>query len=147
MKKLILPDNYTDRITPCHITSLNPGEIFVFGSNQHGWHGGGAAAAAMEYFGAVWGQGDGLQGQSYAISTMESFDEMVDNVDRFIAFAKDHTEMTFLVTPIGCGIAGYDASEIAPLFEDAVQLDNVFLPEMFWEELKSIPEQESTKEG
>lgn len=135
ISRMNIPSNYTSRITPERISSLKQGEIFVFGSNKRGMHGAGAARAAVDHFGAIWGQGDGLQGQSYAISTMESFAEMIDNVNRFIAFAKVHTEMTFLVTPIACGIAGYNPSQIAPLFKDAVELDNVWLPEKFWKEL------------
>ncbi len=131
-----IPSNYIDRITPARVTSLKPGEIFVFGSNKHGMHGAGAARTAVDLFGAIWGQGDGLQGQSYGISTMESFAEMIENVNRFIAFAKVHSELTFLVTPIACGIAGYNPSQIAPLFKDAIELDNVWLPERFWDELK-----------
>lgn len=131
-----IPSNYIDRITPARVTSLKPGEIFVFGSNKHGMHGAGAARMAVDLFGAVWGQGDGLQGQSYGISTMESFAEMIENVNRFIAFAKVHSELTFLVTPIACGIAGYNPSQIAPLFKDSIDLDNVWLPERFWDELK-----------
>ena len=133
-----IPNNYTSRITPELISVLKPGEIFVFGSNKRGMHGGGAARAAVDYFGAIWGQGDGLQGQSYAISTMESFAEMIDNVNRFIAFAKVRTELTFLVTPIACGIAGYNPSQIAPLFKNAVELENVWLPECFWDEFKKL---------
>lgn len=90
---------------------------------------GGAARVAMERFGAVWGVGEGLQGRSYAIPTMEGFEAIRPAVDRFIDFARQHPEMTFLVTPIGCGIAGYSPEEIAPLFKDAVELENVWLPE------------------
>lgn len=120
------------RITPAMISSLKPGEVFVFGSNMHGHHMAGAAAAAMRHFGAEWGVGDGLCGQSYAISTMEGLEETEKNVSRFISFARLHSEFTFLVTPIGCGIAGYTPSEIAPLFAEAVELENVCLPESFW---------------
>ena len=121
------------RITPKWITSLQKDEIFVFGSNINGMHGGGAARVAMDKFGAVWGQGEGLQGQSYAIPTMEGLANIPPVVDRFIAFAKDHPELKFFVTPIGCGIAGYTEDEIAPLFKEATKLDNVFLPTGFWQ--------------
>lgn len=127
-----------DRITPDLVRSLGPDEIFVFGSNRAGSHGGGAAAAAYRYFGAVWGQGVGLQGQSYAIPTMEGgVDYIGGYVDEFIIFAKNHPELKFLVTEIGCGIAGFTPQEIAPLFRDALSLSNVSLPRRFWEVLKA----------
>ena len=117
------------RTTPNLINELQPGEIFVFGSNLAGMHGGGAAYAAYCKFGAIWGQGVGLQGQSYAIPTMQGGVETIKPyVDEFIAFAREHTELTFLVTRIGCGIAGFRDEQIAPLFEDAHQLSNVVLP-------------------
>ena len=94
------------RTTPERIAQLAPGEIFVFGSNLEGHHGGGAAFTAYRKFGAVWGQGVGLQGQSYGIPTMQGGVETIrPYVDEFIAFARQHTELTFLVTRIGCGIA------------------------------------------
>lgn len=128
-------DNYNHRITPDMITRLEPGQIFVFGSNIHGFHGGGAARIALEKFGAVYGQGDGLQGQSYAISSMEGLENMAKHVDNFIAFAKQHPELTFLVTRIGCGIAGYTVPEVAPLFSAATEVENIWLPKEFWEVL------------
>lgn len=117
------------RTTPNHIDKLQPGEIFVFGSNLLGMHAGGAARAAYHKFGAVMGQGVGLQGQSYAIPTMQGGVETIKPyVDEFIDFARQHTELTFLVTRIGCGIAGFRDEEIAPLFTEAHQLSNVVLP-------------------
>ena len=118
------------RTTPEFITELQPGEIFVFGSNLRGMHGGGAAYIAYRKFGAVMGQGVGLQGQSYAIPTMQGGVETIrPYVDEFIAFAKEHPELTFLVTRIGCGIAGFDDADISPLFEQAHSVDNIVLPE------------------
>lgn len=111
------------------ITSLAPGEIFVFGSNATGQHGGGAARQAAEQFGAVWGEGHGLHGQSYAIDTMSGLDVIEEEVARFVDFATAHPELRFLVTPIGCGIAGYQPSEIAPFFRGSPA--NVVLPEKF----------------
>ena len=117
------------RTTPNHIDKLQPGEIFVFGSNLRGMHAGGAARAAYHKFGAVMGQGVGLQGQSYAIPTMQGGVETIKPyVDEFIDFARQHSELTFLVTRIGCGIAGFRDEEIAPLFAEAHQLSNVVLP-------------------
>jgi len=117
------------RTTPENITSLAPNEIFVFGSNLSGMHGGGAAWVAYRKFGAIMGQGVGLQGQSYGIPTMQGGVETIrPYVDEFIGFAKSHPELTFLVTRIGCGIAGFDDAEIAPLFEAAHEVDNIILP-------------------
>ena len=118
------------RTTPEFITELQPGEIFVFGSNLGGMHGGGAALVAYRKFGAIMGQGIGLQGQSYAIPTMQGGVETIrPYVDEFIAFAKAHPELTFLVTRIGCGIAGFTDEEIAPLFSKAHNITNIVLPE------------------
>ena len=118
--------------TPGWITELKPDEVFVFGSNLMGAHGGGAAHVAYKQFGAVWGQGVGLQGQSYAIPTMQGGVETIKPyADEFIAFAKAHPELFFFVTRIGCGIAGFDDDEIAPLFADARALENVCLPASF----------------
>ena len=129
-------DNYQDRIAPDNINSLKNNEIFVFGSNLEGMHGGGAARAAVTKFGAVMGQGVGLQGQSYAIPTMQGGVETIrPYVDEFINFAKRHPELTFLVTRIGCGIAGFDDKEIAPLFIGAINVPNIHLPLSFWKEL------------
>ncbi len=117
------------RTTPEFITELKPNEIFVFGSNLKGMHGGGAAYIAYRKFGAIMGQGVGLQGQSYGIPTMQGGVETIrPYVDEFIAFAKDHPELTFLVTRIGCGIAGFDDEDIAPLFQQAHDVENIVLP-------------------
>lgn len=117
-----------------HIVSLKSNEIFVFGSNLEGVHGGGAALLAQRKFGAVYGQGVGLAGQSYAIPTMHGGPiGIAPYVDDFIKFAKAHPELKFYVTRIGCGIAGFDDEEIAPLFKDAVDLENVILPKSFFD--------------
>lgn len=114
------------------ISHLAPHEVFVFGSNLAGHHAGGAARAAMQRFGAVWGQGTGLQGQSYAIPTMQGGVETIEPyVMEFTEFAEKHPELTFLVTRIGCGIAGFRDEEIAPLFSRAAALTNVQLPLSF----------------
>lgn len=118
------------RTTPEFITELQPNEIFVFGSNLKGMHGGGAAYIAYRKFGAIMGQGVGLQGQSYGIPTMQGgVDTIRPYVDEFIEFAKGHPELTFLVTRIGCGIAGFTDDEIAPLFKQAHSVENIVLPE------------------
>ena len=127
---------FQNRITPEFIKSLKRNEIFVFGSNLHGMHGGGAARIAVEKFGAIMGQGVGLQGQSYAIPTMQGGpNTILPYVEEFIAFAKQHPELTFLVTKIGCGIAGFTPREIAPLFAGAVDVENIHLPMDFWKEI------------
>ena len=129
-----MEDKKKGRITPSWIDSLKENEIFVFGSNLAGMHGGGAARIARLHFGAVMGKGVGLQGQSYAIPTMQGGVETIrPYVDDFIAYAKHHQELHFLVTPIGCGIAGFEAEDIAPLFESAKEMKNISLPESFWE--------------
>lgn len=118
--------------TPDYITELKADEVFVFGSNLAGMHGSGAAWVAYRQFGAVMGQGVGLQGQSYAIPTMQGGVETIKPyVDEFIAFAKQHPELFYYVTRIGCGIAGFRDSEIAPLFAEAVGVANICLPESF----------------
>ena len=125
------------RISPRWIDSLEENEIFVFGSNLQGMHGGGAARVAHEKFGAVWGEGIGLQGQSYAIPTMHGgVDAIAPYVNDFIAFAKEHPELKFLVTEIGCGIAGFRISEMAPLFKEALDITNIYLPQRFIEVLE-----------
>lgn len=118
--------------TPENIISLGEDEIFVFGSNLAGIHAGGAARVAYERFGAVMGQGVGLQGQSYAIPTMQGGVETIKPyVDDFIDLAREWDQTTFYVTRIGCGIAGFTDREIAPLFADALELYNVRLPKSF----------------
>lgn len=122
------------RYTPERITVLKTNEVFVFGSNIYGHHSGGAARIAMELFGAIWGKGIGLQGRSYAIPTMQGGVETIKPyVDDFIRFAKSHKELTFYVTRIGCGIAGFNDKDIAPLFADALNMENVILPKPFVE--------------
>ena len=125
------------RITPNHITELKPNEIFVFGSNLQGYHGGGAARLAMNQWGAVWGQGTGLQGQTYAIPTMQGgIGTIRPYIDQFIKFAQNDPERTFLVTEIGCGIAGFRPADIAPLFKNSINIPNIWLPQRFWEILQ-----------
>ena len=123
---------YTREFTPERIMTLKPNEIFVFGSNLDGYHGGGAARIAMDRFGAVWGQGVGLQGQCYAIPTMQGGVKTIKPyVDEFVAFAEQHPEYKFLVTRIGCGIAGFANEQIAPLFQEALNVENIILPKVF----------------
>lgn len=125
-----------DRVSPERIDSLKQNEIFVFGSNLAGHHDGGAAFAAMRKFGAVYGQGKGLQGRSYAIPTTGNPHIMCDAIDEFIYFAKCHPEMRFLVTAIGCGHGGWTPEQVAPLFKDAVDVQNIALPKSFWDVIR-----------
>lgn len=121
------------RISQKWIDKLNENEIFVFGSNLDGWHGGGAAKLAMKW-GAIWGQGVGLQGKTYAIPTMHGgVDVIKPYIDDFLLFAQNNPEFKFLVTEIGCGIAGFTVKEIAPLFIDSINISNIYLPESFYE--------------
>jgi len=128
------------RITNENIQELKPNEIFVFGSNLSGIHGGGAARLAFEKFNANWGTPIGIQGNSYAIPTKSeniqytlSVDVIKTYVDEFLEFAKQHKNLTFLVTEIGCGLAGHSPIDIAPLFHEAKNIENIHLPEVFWE--------------
>ena len=131
------------KTTPENITKLDSSQIFVFGSNQSGRHGKGAAKTALGW-GAVYGQAEGLQGKTYAIPSKDKsirrtllIDEIKPYVDRFIEFAKQHPKMTFLVTEIGCGLAGLKPKQVAPLFTEAKNVDNIWLPSRFWHKLNS----------
>jgi hypothetical protein len=132
-------------VTPNHIKELKEDEIFVFGSNRQGRHGKGAALTARNKFGAIYGQSEGLQGQSYAIITKElrkdyqpvSLQEVKEGVDTFIQFAKDNKHLTFYVVELGCNLAYFTVEEIAPLFKSATKLKNVYLPEKFVNNLQT----------
>ena len=125
-------ENKRYEYTPEQIDKLVEGEIFVFGSNPWGVHNSGAARCALQRFGAIMGQDVGLQGRSYAIpTTCENVAEIKPHVDEFITFAKENSNLVFLVTQIGCGVAGFKVEQIAPLFRDALGLDNIILPEPF----------------
>ena len=129
-------ENYPkNRVTPLFIDRLEKNEIFVFGSNLEGNHTGGAAKTAL-HWGAELGEGTGLQGNTYAIPTMfRTVRYIPEYVNEFIRYAKEHPENVFLVTEIGCGIAGFTPKEIAPIFRDAVPVQNIHLPKRFWEAL------------
>jgi len=116
--------------TPDRVSSLEPNQIFVFGSNDQGQHAGGAARTAVDHFGAVWGQARGLQGQSYAIVTVGkgvSVETIRAEVAEFNTFARANPRLTFLMTKIGSGIAGFPEAEMRALF-GAETPENVWLP-------------------
>lgn len=130
------------KTTPENITKLAEHEVFVFGSNLSGRHGKGAAKTALQW-GAKWGQASGIMGKTYGIPTKDatikrtlSIDEIRPFVDEFIDWATYHTKNVFLVTEIGCGLAGYNPKDIAHLFKRAVGIGNIILPERFINELK-----------
>ena len=126
-------------MTPEWIEELSDDEVFVFGSNVLGHHNGGAARIARKKFGAKMGHPRGLQGKSYAIPTVGlSLSDIEEEVDRFCTFASIHDELTFSVTPIGCGVAGFTPKDIAPMFAPTVLMENVILPEVFWDELMKM---------
>lgn len=126
------------RFTPNNISHLENNEIFVFGSNEAGIHGAGAAKLAFDRFGAVWGIGVGHQGKTYAIPTKDSkirtldLVSIADYVADFLDFADEHQNFKFLVTKIGCGLASYKEFDISPLFKNAIYNKNIILPKEFY---------------
>lgn len=129
------------RVTADSITELKNGEVFVFGSNTAGLHGKGAARVALR-LGAVYGYGAGRHGNTYAIPTKDHrintlpLEQIRGYVHDFVRYASEHPKRIFLVTEIGCGLAGYSPEQIAPMFADCVKMENVHLPERFWDKLK-----------
>ena len=123
--------------TPEFITSLKSNEVFVFGSNLNGNHAGGAAYQALEKFGAEMGNAEGMQGQSYAIPTLDKNMERINLTDlehsigRFYDYADEHPDLIFYLTKIGCGIAGYEVSDIATVVNCRDIPANVIIPEEF----------------
>lgn len=136
-----MADNDYKGFTPDYIDRLLPNQVFVFGSNTLGYHTGGASGTARKKFGAVWGQPEGLQGASYAIPVdfgkgVRKDNEVKESVSRFLAFTKEHPDLFFFVTRIGCGLGGYRDDEMALFFKDALELNNVSLPKSFVDALK-----------
>jgi hypothetical protein len=123
------------KFIPNKIKELKENQVFVFGSNKAGIHGKGAALTARQRFGAIMGAGKGLQGRSYAIPTKDfnikkiGLDEIRKYVTEFLSFAKEHKETEFLVTEIGCGLAGNEPDDIALMFKD--HSDNIIVSERF----------------
>ena len=136
-----MADNDYKGFTPDYIDRLLPNQIFVFGSNTLGYHTGGASGTARKKFGAVWGQAEGMQGQSYAIPVdfgigIRKDTEVKASVEKFIDFAKQNEKLFFFVTRIGCGIGGYRDDEMAQFFKDALRVKNICLPKSFVDALK-----------
>lgn len=134
------------RITPDRITELKHNQIFVFGSNESGRHGKGAAKTAMKW-GAQYRCAVGLQGRTFAIPTVNAsitqklpLGKVAVYVNYFIEEARQHPELVFLVTEIGCGLAGWKVKDIAPLFREAVAIENIHLPRRFWHKLEKYHE-------
>ncbi len=125
--------------TPNNIRYLKTNEVFVFGSNVDGRHGKGAALTAKNLFGARQGYGEGLQGMSYALPTVGrnlsfmNLHTVRKHVDNFLKIARTYPSLKFLVTEVGCGLAGHDVKDIAPMFKD--HPDNVVLPKRFHENM------------
>lgn len=127
-------DGWRHRVTPSSVQTLRENEIFVFGSDLRGVHCGGTAYQALRHFGAKLGQGVGPQGQCYAIPTIVGgLHNIEPYIGVFYRYVTSHPELMFVVTPIGCGIAGHTPNDIAPMFEWAKDVDNVSLPQEFWE--------------
>lgn len=131
-------NNHRMKYTPDRIDSLESNQVYVFTSNLIGYHSGETSLIALHRFGAIWGQAEGPQGQCYAIP-VDIRGEAIDNVSnylkrhirKFLEYAKEHQEKEFLVTKIGCGIAGFDEDFIASFFSDALQIRNICLPKSF----------------
>jgi len=124
------------RVTPAYITSLDEGEVFVFGSDERGTHYGRASLMARQLFGAVLGEGEGLFGRSYALPTTCDYkplelDKLRAHVKKFLDMAKLEKGLIFMVTPVGCGYSGRDAKDVAPMFAEALAYENVYLPQSF----------------
>lgn len=134
------------RYTPEAIDNLCPGEVFVFGSNRNGDHCGGAAHVAHERFGAKWGVGEGLMGRSYALPTLDesmgrvSVADLEESFRKLFACAAEHPDLTFLLTKVGCGIAGWGVTEVGDALwraakgyyaDGAPRLRNIVLPREF----------------
>ena len=126
-----------ERFTPELIKQLNENEVFVFGSNKAGNHAGGAARTAVEKFGAVMGQGEGIQGQSYAIPTIDenmekvSLDDLQQSLFHFCLYAEQESDKTFYLTKIGMGIAGFTLDEMLEVVNRVDLPRNVIIPEEF----------------
>lgn len=127
------------KYTPENITHLQPNQVFVYGSNRSGIHGAGAARQALT-FGAQYGK-TGLVGQTYGLSTKDEkietlpISEIKKEVELFLQIVKQNPHLHFLVTKVGTGLAGFKINEIAPLFKDFLNLENMSLPKEFYDSI------------
>ncbi|MCQ2288432.1 MAG: hypothetical protein MJZ74_04980 [Muribaculaceae bacterium] len=127
---------YSQRVTPDRINNLKPNEIFVFGTDTHGKHSNWSARYAVSHFGAQPGVAEGLQGQSYALPIASHDIRLTElSIKRFVAFAQAHPHLQFYVPMVGCGAAGLTPETIAPLFKECILLENVMMPQAFWNTL------------
>jgi hypothetical protein len=139
--KIITSESQSQQYTPDIINSLQSNEIFVFGANLAGRHGAGAAKTALKW-GAVYGK-IGLEGQTYGLPTKDEnietlpLSEIRKHVRDYIEVVKQNPDFNFLTTKIGCGLAGLQPSDIAPMFEEFKDLKNLVLPREFWEFYKN----------
>ena len=129
------------RFTSENINELKENEIFVFGSNTSGIHIEGAAEIALKRWGARWGIGEGKQGNTYTIPTVNgnviaslNLSKIKKYIDKFIEYAKNDKPNIYYVTKIGCGLAGYKIEDIAPLFKKAKNIENIYLSREFYDE-------------
>lgn len=128
------------RMAPDFIDRLGNADVFVFGSNIHGQHHGGASLYALEHFGAVNGQAEGMQGRCYAIPTEgNTFEELKQAIERFNDYVVTHPQVRFMLSAIGCGAAGYSVEQIAPLFSQAYSFGNVYIPKQFLPYMNTNP--------
>jgi hypothetical protein len=131
------------KITP-FVKELDDNQIFVFGSNLEGRHGKGAALTAYQKFGAKYGIGRGLTGKCYAFPTVKklypyttlSLSEIEKESELLFECCKENPDLEFLITEVGCGLAGYEIKDIAPFFKKFLDLDNIYLPKKFYDEYK-----------
>ena len=119
------------------IKELQRNQIFVFGSNLSGIHGAGAAKTARKW-GAKMGVGEGQMGNTYGLPTVGeklrhtlSLTKIEKHAEKFLKYAEENPELEFLLTEVGCGLAGHTVEEVAPLFMDGVELPNIVWPKSF----------------
>lgn len=141
-----LSSERVQKYAPDNIREIAENQVFVFNNTSNGCSNARTALAAYKYHGAVKGVAEGLTGQSYSIPTDGGLDNIRKCVERFLKFASDHPELEFLVTKIGCGVAGYTEADIAPFFMDAESMDNVLLPESFEKAIQEKSESVLEKE-
>ena len=146
----IIPEARIRRTTGL-IADLEDNEVFVFGSNLSGIHGKGAAKQALKW-GARLGVGEGEVGRTYAVPTKAanvkktlSVKLIEEHVKRFLDHASSNPDKTYLVTEIGCGLAGLKPDQVGPLFSRAVLLDNIHLPKRFWKAIEKSLEKKYSK--